>query len=64
LGAVVAAVLRTSDRITGLKGLAGSGKTTALREMVAACKEAKIEPLFCAPTAAAMMFSARKDLRQ
>jgi conjugative relaxase-like TrwC/TraI family protein len=46
-------VLRTSDRITGLKGLAGSGKTTALRELVAACKEAKIEPLFCAPTAAA-----------
>jgi len=46
-------VLRTSDRITGLKGLAGSGKTTALHEMVAACKEAKIEPLFCAPTAAA-----------
>jgi hypothetical protein len=46
-------VLRTSDRITGLSGLAGSGKTTALRELVAACKEANIEPLFCAPTAAA-----------
>jgi conjugative relaxase-like TrwC/TraI family protein len=46
-------VLRTSDRITGLKGLAGSGKTTALRELVAACQEAKIEVLFCAPTAAA-----------
>jgi conjugative relaxase-like TrwC/TraI family protein len=46
-------VLRTGDRITGLRGLAGSGKTTALRELVAACKEAKIEPLFCAPTAAA-----------
>ena len=46
-------VLRTTDRITGLKGLAGSGKTTALRELVAACKEAKIEPLFCTPTAAA-----------
>ena len=46
-------VLRTSDRITGLRGLAGSGKTTALCELVAACKEAKIEPLFCAPTAAA-----------
>ncbi len=46
-------VLRSSDRITGLRGLAGSGKTTALRELVAACNEAKIEPLFCAPTAAA-----------
>lgn len=46
-------VMRTSDRITGLRGLAGSGKTTALRELVAACKEARIEPLFCAPTAAA-----------
>ncbi|HEY5044047.1 MAG TPA: MobF family relaxase [Verrucomicrobiae bacterium] len=46
-------VLRTSDRITGLRGLAGSGKTTALRELVAACKEANIKPLFCAPTAAA-----------
>ena len=46
-------VLRTSDRITGLKGLAGSGKTTALRELVAACKAARMEPLFCAPTAAA-----------
>ena len=46
-------ILRTSDRITGLRGLAGTGKTTALRELVAACNEAKIEPLFCAPTAAA-----------
>jgi conjugative relaxase-like TrwC/TraI family protein len=46
-------VLRTSDRITGLRGLAGSGKTTALRELVAACKDARVEPLFCAPTAAA-----------
>jgi len=46
-------VLRTSDRITGLRGLAGTGKTTALRELVAACKEARVELLFCAPTAAA-----------
>ncbi len=39
-------ILRTSDRITGLRGLAGSGKTTALRELVAAspCNEANIEP--------------------
>ncbi|HXI71405.1 MAG TPA: MobF family relaxase [Verrucomicrobiae bacterium] len=46
-------VLRTHDRITGLRGLAGSGKTTALRELVAACAEVNVEPLFCAPTAAA-----------
>src|SRR5437773_8125675 len=46
-------VLRTGDRITGLHGLAGTGKTTALRELAAACAEMKIEPLFCAPTAAA-----------
>src|SRR5438132_10196105 len=46
-------VLRTGDRITGLRGLAGTGKTTALRELAAACAEMKIEPLFCAPTAAA-----------
>ncbi len=46
-------VLNTSDRITGLRGLAGTGKTTALRELVNACHVAGIEPLFCAPTAAA-----------
>jgi len=46
-------VLRTGDRITGLHGLAGTGKTTALRELATACAEMKIEPLFCAPTAAA-----------
>jgi len=46
-------VLRTNDRITGVRGLAGTGKTTALHELVVACREVQIEPLFCAPTAAA-----------
>jgi conjugative relaxase-like TrwC/TraI family protein len=46
-------VLKTNDRITGIRGLAGTGKTTVLRELVNACTEVKIEPRFCAPTAAA-----------
>jgi conjugative relaxase-like TrwC/TraI family protein len=46
-------VLRTGDRITGLRGLAGTGKTTALHELAKACTSACIEPVFCAPTAAA-----------
>jgi len=46
-------LLQTTDRITGIRGLAGTGKTTVLRELAAACKGAGIEPLFCAPTAAA-----------
>jgi conjugative relaxase-like TrwC/TraI family protein len=46
-------LLRTGDRITGLRGLAGSGKTSTLRELAAACNQARVEPLFCAPTAAA-----------
>jgi conjugative relaxase-like TrwC/TraI family protein len=46
-------VLRTSDRITGLRGLAGTGKTTVLRELSAACVEAHMQMLFCAPTASA-----------
>jgi len=46
-------VLSTGDRITGLRGLAGTGKTTALGELANACAAAGVEPLFCAPTAAA-----------
>jgi conjugative relaxase-like TrwC/TraI family protein len=46
-------VLNTGDRITGIRGLAGTGKTTVLREIAAACTGAGIGPLFCAPTAAA-----------
>ena len=41
--------------VTGLPdlGTGQSGKTSALRDVVAACNETGIEPLFCAPTAAA-----------
>src|SRR5439155_13221559 len=46
-------VLNTGDRITGIRGLAGTGKTTALREIAKGCTGAGIGPLFCAPTAAA-----------
>lgn len=46
-------VLNTGDRITGLRGLAGTGKTTAVRELSNACEAVGVEPLFCAPTAAA-----------
>ena len=34
-------VLRASDRITGLRGLAGTGKTTVLHELVAAWKDSQ-----------------------
>ncbi|MCI0747541.1 MAG: relaxase domain-containing protein [Verrucomicrobia subdivision 3 bacterium] len=46
-------VLNTGDRITGLRGLAGTGKTTALRELSNACVAVGVQSLFCAPTAAA-----------
>ncbi len=46
-------VLRTYDRITGIRGLAGTGKTTTLRELIAACQQSRIKPVFCAPTTAA-----------
>jgi conjugative relaxase-like TrwC/TraI family protein len=46
-------VLSSSDRITGLRGLAGSGKTTTLQELRRAAQEAGLSSVFCAPTAAA-----------
>lgn len=46
-------VLQSTDRITGIRGLAGTGKTTALRELNAACDGAGYSLRFCAPTAAA-----------
>lgn len=46
-------VLQSADRITGIRGLAGTGKTTALKELNAACGQAGYSLRFCAPTAAA-----------
>src|SRR5439155_8329219 len=46
-------VLQSPDRITGLRGLAGTGKTTTLKELKTACEIAGYSLRFCAPTAAA-----------
>jgi ATP-dependent exoDNAse (exonuclease V) alpha subunit len=46
-------VLSSSDRITGMQGLAGAGKTTTLRELEAAVKQSGRELIVCAPSAAA-----------
>ena len=46
-------VLRSNDRIAGIRGLAGTGKTTALKELRAACERAEHSLRFCAPTSAA-----------
>lgn len=46
-------VLASGDRITGLRGLAGSGKTTTLRELAQAIEQSGTACVFCAPTAAA-----------
>jgi len=46
-------LLHSPDRFTGMRGLAGTGKTTTLNELSLACREAGGEPLFCAPTGSA-----------
>ena len=46
-------VLSSRDRITGLQGLAGAGKTTTLRELHAAVRASGRELIVCAPSAAA-----------
>jgi conjugative relaxase-like TrwC/TraI family protein len=46
-------VLSSCDRITGMQGLAGAGKTTTLRELHAAVKQSGRELIVCAPSAAA-----------
>jgi conjugative relaxase-like TrwC/TraI family protein len=51
--AALSLVLSSNDRITGMQGLAGAGKTTALRELHQAVQTAGGELVVCAPTAAA-----------
>ncbi|MFZ1074003.1 MAG: MobF family relaxase [Verrucomicrobiia bacterium] len=50
---VLAHVLASPDRFTGFRGLAGSGKSTALVELTDALCHRGYDPVFCAPTAAA-----------
>ena len=46
-------VLASSDRFTGFRGLAGTGKRTVLAELARVLEHEGFEPVFCAPTAAA-----------
>lgn len=49
----LAHVLTSRDRFTGFRGLAGSGKTTALVELARVLHRERLDPVFCAPTASA-----------
>ena len=46
-------VLTSPDRFTGFRGLAGSGKSTALATLARVLRHEGFEPVFCAPTASA-----------
>ena len=46
-------VLSSPDFVSGFRGLAGTGKTTTLRELRRAIEGAGLAAVFCAPTAAA-----------
>ena len=49
----LAHVLTSPDQFTGFRGLAGSGKSTALVELATALVRRGYDPVFCAPTASA-----------
>jgi conjugative relaxase-like TrwC/TraI family protein len=49
----LAHVLTSPDRVTGFRGLAGSGKSTALVELAHTLHRQGFEAVFCAPTASA-----------
>jgi hypothetical protein len=51
--AAVRLVLSSPDAVCGFRGLAGTGKTTALKELHRALQLSGHNALFCAPTAAA-----------
>jgi len=53
-------VLTSPDRFTGFRGLAGTGKTTALVELARVFRNEGFTPVFCAPTASAAE-TLRKD---
>jgi conjugative relaxase-like TrwC/TraI family protein len=54
-------VLSSPDQFTGFRGLAGSGKSTALVELASALVRRGYDPVFCAPTASAAN-TLRKDV--
>lgn len=49
----IALVLKSPDQFTGIRGLAGTGKSTALSELARALDAAGYEKIFCAPTGSA-----------
>jgi conjugative relaxase-like TrwC/TraI family protein len=46
-------ILHSPDQFTGIRGLAGTGKSTALKELSRAILDAGYEPFVCAPTGSA-----------
>ena len=49
----LAHILTSSDQFTGFRGLAGSGKSTMLKELASVLRRENRQCLFCAPTASA-----------
>lgn len=57
----LAHVLTSADKFTGFRGLAGSGKSTALVELSRVLRNEGFHPVFCAPTASAVDVLRKKD---
>lgn len=56
----VSFLLKSSDQITGIRGLAGTGKSRTLKELFRALDRAQYRPVLCAPTGSATE-NLRKD---